>query len=532
MTHAVRSSLFGLIILALVACQSPAFVNPTPVVPGSTDATPAGFALASIGGTVWHDLCDSGADGEPALTQTPPGCTQQDSALGRYHADGTRQAFEPGLPGVTVALLAGACPGGEALQTVLSDANGAYRFSGLDAGAHCVAIDPSSAANRAVLGPGMWTQPQVQEDMAAIVVNLHAGEPLSGVDFGWDEQYFPIHVHAAVWDNQGLLQVIDTGIALDTHALPTTGLSPQGGVAQSRIFVYASDSFHPTASVMMTTPDGLYQVAFIDRPDANLAVWPGQADQPAQLAWTVAPQSEGSLATIFVSDLAGTSVRAVYSETLQANQPTHLLVQGWAADGKTLLFSREPWGIGGYIPFGGASSLYRLNLVDGQVTPMIEWTPQGSTGLCLDALSPDGSLASWHCPPGEINLLTLDGGQTEAVEAPAEISQPYLTGSAIFSPDGSRVAYAMLAGGPDDQHGWVAVSDRSKGGSQAILDQEGGIYHVIAWLNNQSLLVQWSPVDCGDGCEADSLWTVGADGSGLAHIGPARFIVLTNAGQP
>lgn len=48
--------------------------------------TPA--ATGSINGWLWHDLCDSGQDGEPPLTSAPAGCIASPSPLGDYRADG------------------------------------------------------------------------------------------------------------------------------------------------------------------------------------------------------------------------------------------------------------------------------------------------------------------------------------------------------------------------------------------------------------------------------------------------------------
>ena len=39
----------------------------------------------------------------------------------------------------------------------------------------------------------------------------------------------------------------------------------------------------------------------------------------------------------------------------------------WSADGQLLYFSKEPVGIGGYIPFAGASSLYQIDLASKKV---------------------------------------------------------------------------------------------------------------------------------------------------------------------
>lgn len=42
------------------------------------DQTQEDLQTASISGWLQHDLCDSGKDGEPQLTTTPPGCVQDD----------------------------------------------------------------------------------------------------------------------------------------------------------------------------------------------------------------------------------------------------------------------------------------------------------------------------------------------------------------------------------------------------------------------------------------------------------------------
>jgi len=528
MHHAVRSALFGLLVLSVTGCNYISQTNPPPANVATSDATPTGIALGSIEGSVWHDLCDSGADGEPSLTQTPPGCVQGDTALGRFHADGSRQASEHGLPGVTLSLTSGACPGEGAQQTALSDANGAFTFSGLEAGTYCVAIDSGSAANQAALPPGIWTHPQVDVNPASLDVTLHAGEMKTGVDFGWDEQAAPRHVHAASIFDHSQLQVFDTGIGLDKQAPPTRGLMPRGGVAQGKVFAFA---YIPTARVIAR--DGSQsEVAFIKNPDLGLAVWPGLGDQSPMLAWSNVTQDNPAESVLLVSDLDGTAIRSVYSEPLDANRLTHLVVQGWAADGTALLFSREPYGIGGYIPFDGASSLYRLQLDNGQVTTLVDYDPQARHALCLDSLSPDGDAITSHCPPTEISLLDLSGNVQGTIATPSSVGQPFLLGSALFSPDGGRIAFAIARGNPDDEHGWVAVSDGLNGASHVITDRAGGFFHVVAWLNSDHLLIQWIESSCGSDCAGDSLWTIGADGSGLTQVANGDFITLTNADQP
>ncbi len=357
------------LIVSVIACQG---LNPsgaTPPVGAGNDPTPAGFALASVTGSVWADDCDSGIAAEPPLSEVAPNCVAESTSIGPYHADGQRQAQESGIGGVTVALLTSVCPGTDQLQTTVTGGDGTYSFSGLDAGSYCVTIDPNAAANQDVLLTGIWTHPQVAPAAVSADVVLHAGEAAAGPDFGWDSQSSPLHVHAAVWDNDYHLQVFDTGAVFDPQARPTSGLMPSAAVAQGQVFALSNN---PPA-LMMSTSDGPYQLAFVENPDYGVAIWPGGGDQPPQLAWSAMPHDETGLAAIYVSNLDGTAMRTVYSETFAPQTMTHLVVQGWASDGAWLIFSREPFGIGGYIPFGGASSLYLLRLADGQVTPWVEF---------------------------------------------------------------------------------------------------------------------------------------------------------------
>ncbi|MEW6716848.1 MAG: SdrD B-like domain-containing protein [Chloroflexota bacterium] len=70
--------------------------------------------------------------------------------------DSTRDVGE-GIGGLTVTLKAGACPGGATVDTSVTDANGSYKFTGLDPGTYCV-IPPApftwSPTNRQVTVDG------------------------------------------------------------------------------------------------------------------------------------------------------------------------------------------------------------------------------------------------------------------------------------------------------------------------------------------------------------------------------------------
>ena len=169
--------------------------NPCPGCPPESDTvadlTQEDPGSAMISGWVWHDLCDSGQDGEPAKTKTPDGCMEDVSALGNYHADGLMTKNEPLIEGVLVTLGEGICPstGLAEFSTIISDLS--YSFSGLKAGSYCVSIDPQREHNLSILRPGEWTYPDVEQGIISATVTLNPGEYRGMVNFGWDYQFQP-----------------------------------------------------------------------------------------------------------------------------------------------------------------------------------------------------------------------------------------------------------------------------------------------------------------------------------------------------
>lgn len=138
-----------------------------------------------IGGVVWEDICFIDSDGDPSA-----GCVEIEGT-NFYRGDGTL-INEPRLVGVTVVLAEGACPDDSSpdassiLETTLTDEQGLYRFTNLDEGLYCVAIDALSPANVDLLIPGNWTWPAPGTGRYGI--NLSAGGEFLEVDFGWDYQ--------------------------------------------------------------------------------------------------------------------------------------------------------------------------------------------------------------------------------------------------------------------------------------------------------------------------------------------------------
>ena len=138
----------------------------------------------SISGLVWDDFCNPGGEGEPAPTQGPisPCVTRPGGALA---GNGLFDNGEQSLAGVSVALGEGACPS-TGLATAVTDADGAYAFTGLAAGEYCVSIDALQEPNLGILLPGNFTYPGYDE--GSVTISLDPGAALEDVNFGWDYQ--------------------------------------------------------------------------------------------------------------------------------------------------------------------------------------------------------------------------------------------------------------------------------------------------------------------------------------------------------
>lgn len=151
---------------------------------GAEFTGPPATGSAVIGGVVWEDICFL-TNGNPSR-----GCVETEEGSGFYRGNGSFDANEAPLPGITLMLGRGACPPGgilspaNRLATTVSDADGLYRFEGLDADIYCVAIDALSPENVDLLIPGNWTWPA--PGTGRLGIRLAAGEERLTVDFGWD----------------------------------------------------------------------------------------------------------------------------------------------------------------------------------------------------------------------------------------------------------------------------------------------------------------------------------------------------------
>jgi hypothetical protein len=324
------------------------------------------------------------------------------------------------------------------------------------------------------------------------------------------------------------VQVIKTEIASPINQVPAeTALLPMGGSIANT--AYALTFGNPVAAVAVAQ-DGSHPLDFIVNPTYGLPVWPGGAGLGPQLAWGTQYSPQTSETQLYVGSPDGSQVQALVTDSYTTGAPYQLVAERWDVANGALYYSKEPSGIGGYILFAGASSLYRVNLSDKTVSEVIPFNPQNGTFLCLDAMSVDNRLVADHCTENLITVRDLSNGQTSTVTPPADVTGFTRLGSTRFSPDGQRLAFALAKGNPDDEQGWVAVSDSLSGASHLIATSGPNQYYTVAaWLNDNTLLLQSTAMKCDtSGCPME-LWTVAPDGTNLQKIGEGTFIAVEGA---
>ncbi len=135
---------------------------------------------AVVGGQVWHDRCELIAQDEGERIEPAAACVEFDE--GSYRGNGKREPDESGLGGVIVQLGAGICPS-TGLATTLTDADGAFLFSGLTAGDYCLSVANEDGLNSALSTEGEWTFPA--EDNGQRTLSLVPGDSKLRLDFGW-----------------------------------------------------------------------------------------------------------------------------------------------------------------------------------------------------------------------------------------------------------------------------------------------------------------------------------------------------------
>ena len=327
----------------------------------------------------------------------------------------------------------------------------------------------------------------------------------------------PVSGRVAVAGQDGQIRLTDLNVPV-SDGLP--GFPPRGGVAGDTVFALVSGN---DTHAIRASAGGRVPLSFVQYPNGGFGVWTANQGQVVRLGWST---THDGLSQVLVSGADGSDAIAVHAQPLTPERHSQLVFARWSRNGQSLYFSEEPFGLGGYILFAGASSLYRLNLADRSVQTLVAFNPAGGPYICWDDLSLDERLAAGRCDGKRISVLDLATGQASTIQPPPDAGDFGQIGGAHFSPDGSRLAFAFARGDPNNEQGWVAVSDGLTGGSHIVATSGPGSYFsAVAWLNAGVLLLQSSGMVCAPNCPSE-VWRVNVDGSELAKVADGVFVAL------
>jgi hypothetical protein len=319
------------------------------------------------------------------------------------------------------------------------------------------------------------------------------------------------------------IQVVSPNIPLGPTYNPTlNGFQPYGGSTQGTAYVL---DFTNDMKAIAVNANGSRDLPFIQFPTYGLAIWRGGPGSEPLLAWGTHPAGTAQTTTLQISHPDGSNLETLLSIDNGTGIPIQLVAELWSADGQSLFFSKEPYGIGGYILFSGASNLYKIDIMTKEITEIIPQAPTTSPQVCLDAISGDYRFVADHCTQNVITVRDLQGGSTVTIQAPTDVTGYQVMGSAHFSPSGDRVAFALAKSDPNDERGWVAVGASSGGVAKLILVGDAGSYYTVqGWLDDQTLLVQSNNISSAE--VGSQLFTVGADGSNLTKVADGSLLTV------
>ena len=161
------------------------------------------------------------------------------------NADGVQDAAETSIAGVSVILIDSS---GNALDTVTTDADGLYAFTGLLPGSYTVSVDastlPASLTQTFDLDDGLTPSPATPNSVS---VSLAAGEANNNLDFGYQSLGT---LGDTVWNDSNANGILDAG---------------ETGIAGVEVSLSG-----PVSGTMTTDADGNYE--FTDLPQGNYTV--------------------------------------------------------------------------------------------------------------------------------------------------------------------------------------------------------------------------------------------------------------------
>ncbi len=244
-------------------------------------------------------------------------------------------------------------------------------------------------------------------------------------------------------------------------------------------------------NVKRATAAGVEDLPFTAVPNLAILKFAVSEDE-SKIAWAA---GEWGNSHLWVANINGVGTQLILESdpTLGLEDYYVLETYRWTVEGD-LLFAWQISGIGNILYFG-YSSMYRYNPLSGEITALYE-APPGGGGPCWHSVSEDGFYLVGTCMEG----LGNPGLREREVSTGVENLLPLLpnqdqTGAVVYSPSGTKLAYAYARGGMDDVDGYIAVLHNPGEDPITIASVLNGYFQRVLWVDEDRLVVQGSEAD-------------------------------------
>lgn len=273
------------------------------------------------------------------------------------------------------------------------------------------------------------------------------------------------------WARPGNVQVVG-----DVIYYVDSGDASLGGVVR-RVTAAGSET------LPFTQAEPLETLTFAVAPDQGRIAW-------ATASW----DASGTQSELWIAHIDGSDARLAVQRTPADPLDEYYLLEavGWFADGR-VLYAWQISGIGGYILFFGYSSLYAYDPATDAVTPLAPIPGPGvGVGPCWGGLSPDAAFAAGWCGPDRVLRERNLASGAETV-FPAWSDEQGQLGAAVYSPSGTRLAYAIARGDSENEAGWLLLAPHGGGDQTLVASVAPGYIDGVRWADEDRLVFSsWS----------------------------------------
>jgi hypothetical protein len=276
-----------------------------------------------------------------------------------------------------------------------------------------------------------------------------------------------------------------TGDTISTFT--AVGLTELSTVKVGGPFIFYLDSntqkimrvgFDGSATQLTFITEGLdyFPGDFLPSPDGTLIAWGTNTFDPAG--------GNATRSLLKVANVDGSDEKVIYDETLDEESILPQPIQ-WSPDGSTFYYTDLPYGIGGYILFGGGPDLKKVDVASGAVTEVLP-----KTGcLCAMTVSPDGGMVASITGAGPLELLLhhVETGNERKLEIDAGHLQG---GNILWSADGKTLLYTMAVSNFDnpeaEKYAVVKVNVETLEQTVMVADNES-LYNTMMWVSDETV---------------------------------------------